>query len=826
MVPEREHSSWATLISRHAELGQSRQGLKIYEEMQSAGLRPSSHTYVAAVRACARLKDIDNVKRIHADLLASGLGFIVFVGNTMVDVYAKCGSLDDARDVFDSMPHRDVISWNAIISGYAQMQLGEEALQLYSRMKQEGFVPNDRTFVSALKACLAFAAAEVGEDAYGTAKRGRCLENARTIHSEILSSRSDITVYIGTMLVNVYVKCGSLPDARDVFDKMANRNVVSWTVMILGYAQAEDSEVALQLYSQMQREGVAPNDRTFVAALKACSLLAVREEKNEAGAKSRRQQCLEQTRSIHLQAVRSGHEKDVFVGTMLVDVYVKCGSLADARFVFEKMPYRDVVSWTVMILGCAQIGAGDMALELYSQMKQERIAPDVQAFVGALKACSSLASLNKVGRTGHGSLCLHQVRTIHSHITSSGLEMEAVLGTVLVDAYIKCGSLVEARRVFENLPRRDVVSWTSIIMGYVQNEEGDVALSLYTRMEHEDVVPNDWTFVGALKACGTVAGLDKGKMIHAQIVKTRRGDYGSFLASGLVDMYAKCGSMIDARELFDTLLAKDIVTWNALIAGYARQGASEVVFNLFERMKLDGVQPDGITFLSILTICSHAGLVDKGHEFFESMSKAEITPAIEHYTCMVDLLSRAGQVEKAMDIIRTMPFQPDLTVWQAILSACLKWSHVEIGRHAFESAMELDKGNAVAYVLMCNIYAAAQMWAERNAILRRQVENQAQKVPGKSWWTEVCGVVHAFEVGDSEHPDCELVYSSLQILNLIMQEDNCNASLGGSPLRYQFRCSHAGSGVEGSLGPTNGVALREHHLSFHTSHTCQPGNSQ
>lgn len=409
-------------------------------------------------------------------------------------------------------------------------------------------------------------------------------------------------------------------------------------------------------------------------------------------------------------------------------------------------------------------------------MQLEGVAPNDRTFVGALKACSSMAALEEWDRSD-GNLKKHsleKVRAIHSTIVLKQYDSDVFVGTMLVDAYSKCGSMLEARDVFEKLSSCDVTTWNALITGYSQMEDGEQALELYTRMQLQGIRPNDRTFIAALCACGAVLGLEKGKEIHAQVTDCGLGSADTYVQTALIDMYGKCGSMKYAQQVFDAMTRKTVVTWTALIAGYAHQGESTLVFDLFEKMKQDGIQPNSITFLRVLTVCNHVGLVDEGQKFFEAMKRDfGIDPTPEHCNCIVDLLGRSGQVGKAMEMVKTMPGQPPGALWRCVLAACQKWEEVELGREAFENALRIDRNDSAAYVMMSNIYAAADMPenAEEMQAIRKCI--LVRKRQGQSWWTDEGGVVHAFAVQDRSHPDISQLLVRLEDLFVKMSENGC-----------------------------------------------------
>lgn len=786
---DRNVISWNTMILAYAQKEEGEVALQLFSRMRSEGVEPNDRTFVAALKACSNLaglkqenetdkvvltnKCLAEVRTIHSLVVQSKFESDLFVATTLVDSYAKFGSLVDARQVFEKMPRRSAVAWTAIIMGYAETEQGEIGLQLYERMKQEGVVPDAQVFVGALKACCRMAAGEEHNHTDEFSVKEKCLEQARAIHAEVVKLNFDSDVFVGNMLVDVYSKCGSKVDARTVFDRMRTRNVVTWNTMISGYAHMGEGEVGLLLYEEMKKQQVVPNERTFLGALKACSSLAALKEGTAVNRCVATKRCLEQVKIIHSHIVRSGIKLDVFLGTTLVDLYAKCGSMVDAMCLFKMLPYRNVVSWTTMILGYVQTEDGEAALQLYSEMRNKGVVPDAQAFVGALKACCNLAAFGQAKSDDMTSRnrCLEHIRVIHEDVVKSKMETDIFVANMLVDVYVKCGSLAEGRHVFERMTDRNVVSWSTMISGYANMDEGEAALYLYTRMQEEGVVPNDRTFMAALKACSVATAIDMGRKLHAQISETFDEATNLYVASSLIDMYGKCGSMVEAQQVFDVLCTPDAVAWNALIAGYARQGESELVFDLFEQMKQAGNQPEISTFLSILRVCSSSGLLTKGQEYFEAMSKVYgISPTVEHYACMVDLLARAGQVEKAMVMIDSSPHQPDCSLWKIVLSACQTWCNVELGQQAFDRAISLDQSDAALYVLMSNIYAAVDMWEQALEMRTRIATLGVWKQPGQSWFSDICGTMHEFLAGDSRYFESSYLISRLQDLTCKMED--------------------------------------------------------
>eukprot|EP01018_Ginkgo_biloba_P019065 Gb_20268 [translate_table: standard] len=594
----------------------------------------------------------------------------------------------------------------------------KEALSILDFMDQHGVWVDSDSYVCLLQTCA----------------DKKALVEGKQVHAHMLLRGLEKNAFFGTKLVSMYDKCGSLVDARDVFDKISNRSVFLWNAMIRGYSRNDLCEKAFTLFSQMHRSGTLPDNFTFPCVLKACAGLSA----------------LRQGEAIHVYVIRSGLESDIFVGNALVAMYAKCRNIDAARHVFDKMSQKDVVSWNSMIAGYGENSQWDKALKLYLQMEVAGMKPDSVTMASVLPACANLADLQ-------------QGKEIHDYVIRTGLESDVLVGNALIAMYAKCGQIELGLQVFDKMVKRDVISWTAIIAGYVQNGNGIQALKLLHKMQLADVKPNIVTIISVLPACGHLAALQQGKEIHGSLI--RNGFHtDAFVASAVVDMYAKCGRIKDARYMFEKMSPKDLASWNAMIAGYGMHGHSEDALAFFSQMKQSGIKPDHITFVVVLSACSHAGMVDEGWQQFNYMSRDYcITPRMEHYACMVDLLGRAGHLDEAYDFIKKMPVKPEADVWGALLGACRIHGNIKLGEVAAECLYELKPEKAGYYVLMSNIYAAAGRWDDVAKVREIMKDKGVAKTPGYSW-IEIENRVHSFLVGDKTHPQSDKIYAMLESL--------------------------------------------------------------
>lgn len=453
----------------------------------------------------------------------------------------------------------------------------------------------------------------------------------------------------------------------------------------------------------MWQDGVVkPDNVTIVITLRACSCFLDLNRGNE----------------LYAYITEEDLGLDINVVNALIDMCAKCGSLHDAVWLFNQVTSRDAVTWSVMIAGYVQHGHCTAALQFFKYMLMEGVKPDSVTYASILKASSSLEDRD-------------QGKLLHAYVIAVHGEQDAFVGSTLIDMYAKRGSLKDAHRVFDRLTEHNVVTWSALIGGYAQHGYGMEALRLFLKMQQQCIVPSGTTFVSMLTACASIALLDEGKLIHSYIIISGH-ELDASASGALVDMYVKCGSLEDASVMFDRLPKQSIGTWTALIAGYAQHNDYPSVLKSFKQMQKEGLRPNTVTFASLLSACSHMGLVYEGCHYFNSAREEyAILQTHEHYNCMIDLLGRTGRLNEAEILLRTLPFQPDLVAWVSLLSHCRMHNDVSLGRRCFNSAMLLDDKHASAYMLMSNIYVDAGMLEDASKIQQLKASMLHQKEEGK-----------------------------------------------------------------------------------------------
>ncbi|KAK6152711.1 hypothetical protein DH2020_012350 [Rehmannia glutinosa] len=500
----------------------------------------------------------------------------------------------------------------------------------------------------------------------------RALDEGRKVHAHIKGSGFVPGPFISNKILDLYCKCGSIPDAQKLFDEMGDRDLCSWNTLISGYA--------------------------------------------------------------------------------------KLGRVLEARKLFDEMPKRDNFSWTAMISAYVKHKQPENALELYRAMQRNEIFMCNKFTVSSALAASAAMQSLRLGKE------------IHGHIMRTGLDSDAVVWSALLDVYGKCGSLNEARYIFDRTLGKDTVSWTTMIDRYFGDGKWEDGLTLFSDFLSSGIRPNEFTFAGVLNACAHQTAEELGRQVHGHMMRTGF-DPLSFAASALVHMYTKCGSVERAHKVFKWLPRPDLVSWTSLINGYAQNGQPHEALKLFDLLLKSGNQPDHITFIGVLSACTHAGLVDKGVEYFHSIKeKHGLSHTADHYACVVDLLSRSGRFREAEDIINKMPIKPDKFLWASLLGGCRIHGNFELAERAAEALFQIEPENAATYVTLANIYATAGKWSEVAEIRKLMDERGVVKKPGMSW-IDVKKKVHIFLVGDQSHLRSNEIFEFLGKVSKRMKEE-------------------------------------------------------
>ncbi|KAG6382511.1 hypothetical protein SASPL_157815 [Salvia splendens] len=572
------------------------------------------------------------------------------------------------------------------------------------------------------------------------------------------------TQLIYNCLLHMYCKCGQLSDAVHLFDEMPLRDTVSWNSLISGFLKVGNLETGFGYFKLLLGSTEYMFDHaSLTSVLSACGgkeLLAI-------------------VKRLHALAILSGYHRDVTVGNALTTSYFRCLSLELGMCVFYEMAERNVVSWTAAISGMAQNEYYAGSLNLFVEMYHSSISPNGLTYLAALTACSGLLAL-KEGAQIHGVVC------------KMGYQSNLCIESALMDVYSKCGCVEEAWRIFESAEVLDEVSMTVILAGFAQNGYGEEAIRLFVKMVKAGAYLDPNMISAILGVFGIGASQGLGMQIHSMV--TKKGSASNvFVSNGLINMYSKCGELEGSVKVFEGMVKKNQVSWNSMIAAFARHGDGLRALELYEQMKLAGVEPTDVTFLSLLHACSHVGFLHKGMELLQSMEMTYgMRPRVEHYACVVDMLGRAGMFREAKSFIEGLRVKPDALVWQALLGSCSIHGNVDVGNYAAEQLAQAAPDSPVLFVSMANIYSSRGLWKERARTIKKMNEIGVAKDTGASW-IEVNKKIHSFVVADRIHQQGDDIYAVLTLLFRHMRDDglsttdlNCSSSIAHFPYYWMI----------------------------------------
>ncbi|XP_022971725.1 pentatricopeptide repeat-containing protein At4g39530 [Cucurbita maxima] len=722
-MPNRNLVSWSSVVSMYTRLGYNEKALLYFLEFR----RTSDHNlneYILAstIRACVQRDGGEPGSQVHSYIVKAGFDEDVYVGTSLVDLYAKHGEIEKARLIFDGLVMKSAVTWTAIITGYTKSGRSEVSLQLFNLMRESNVVPDKYVLSSVLNACsmLGF------------------LEGGKQIHAYVLRRETKMDVLTYNVLIDFYTKCGRVKAGKALFDRMDIKNIISWTTMISGYMQNSYDWEAVELGSEMFRMGWKPDEYVCSSILTSCGSV----------------DALQHGRQIHSYIIKVCLEHDNFVINALIDMYSKCNSLDDAEQVFDGTTSHSVVSYNAMIEGYSRQEYLDQALEIFREMRVKHVSPSFLTFVSLLGMSAAL-------------FCLQLSKQIHGLTIKYGVSLDKFTSSALIDVYSKCSCIRDARYVFEETTNKDIVVWNALFSGYNLQFESEEVFELYTDLQFSRERPNEFTFAALITAASNLASLQHGQQFHNQVLKMGLG-LDPFITNALVDMYAKCGSVEEAEKTFSSVW-KDTTCWNSMISMYAQHGKAEEALWMFETMMNNDISPNYVTFVSVLTACSHVGFVEDGLQHFNSMARYGIEPGMEHYASVVTLLGRAGRLSEAREFIEKMTIRPAALVWRSLLSACRVFGNVKLAKHAAEMAISIDPMDSGSYIMLSNIFASKGMWGDVKRLRLKMDVSGVVKEPGQSW-IEVNGEVHVFVSRDRDHEESDLIYLALDELTVQMKD--------------------------------------------------------
>ncbi|KAH7404453.1 hypothetical protein KP509_15G026300 [Ceratopteris richardii] len=687
--------SWNFILKCYVKAGDHYHALQMFEQMRQECKLPNKFLYVSILALFTNVDDVSKGRLVHACVACGDHASDMILQTALVSMYAKCGSLEAANWVFNRMGDKDSAAWNALIAGHAKYGLRKESLHLLGKMRSHGMLPNSGTIVTVLSTCSNASSITDGRWIHSQMKGtdldcdvtvnnalitmyGKCgslneaksvfhemkcrnnitflnmltacaseasLDEAKKLQKVIYDSELELDTVINNALINMLGKCGGIKEAQDVFEKMENRNLISWNSLLAVHSHNMECDCALQIFNQMLQEGVMPNRITLVSAIDAC-----------AGLKDERQ-----GKNLHVMISNGEAERGVILDTALMHMYGRFKHFEDVKDIFEKVEDRDLPCWNAIITLNTQHDRGDIAFCQFYQMQEEGILPDRITFISLLSGCASESALE------HG-------KCLHARFASSRLVSDDVIGNALINMYGKCSSLKDAMEIFYMMKNRDYV-----------------------------------TYVNIFSVCANNAALHEGRRIHNSIIGSDI-EQNAVVGNVIINMYGKCGSLKHAIKFFDCMLDRNTVSWNAMLSVYAQNGLGYMALELFRQMNCKREEVNGVTLVCILSACSHAGLIDEGYTYFYLIfQRYFITPNADHYNCMIDMLARAGRLDEAEELIKIMVMvhEPSVVTWTALFSACSSQLDTERAVRVTLQVLQLNPNKTSAYIMLSNIFTAA-----------------------------------------------------------------------------------------------------------------------
>lgn len=680
-------------------------------------MHPLSEASILAtlIQKCTTVTSLRKARQLHALILTTiaspSYAQSPFPNNNLIAMYGHCGSVLDAQQLFDRMPRRNAISYNALIAAYSRDPSYEILnFKLLSHMGNQGLRPTGATFTSLLQVCCSLEDWFLGS----------------LLHAQVVKSGFVNDICVQTSLLGMYSNCGDLDSTQKVFDSIVEKDVVVWNSMIFGNIKNERMKDGLCIFIAMLKSGVIPTQFTFSMVFSASSKL----QDSKSG------------RVIHALVIILNILSDSALQNALLEMYCSCGDTKNAFNVFSRIENPSLVSWNSMISWCAKNGEGEKAMDMFVKFLGMSVSkPDEYTFTAVISATAEFPA------TAYG-------QPLHAQVMKAGLQWSVFIGTALLSMYFRNSDTESAQGVFSLMKKKDVVLWTEMIMGHRRLGYGETAIKLFCKMCLECHKFDSFAISGALSACADLAILKQGQMIHTQAVKTGC-DAEMSVCGSLIDMYVKNGNLQAAELIFTQVSNPDLKCWNSMIGGYSLHGMAEEAMMLFDEVLEYGLKPDQVTFLSLLSACNHSGLVEKGKSLWDYMKKNGIIPGPKHYSCMVSLLSRAGLLDEAEELISESTYSEEhLKLWRTLLSSCVNRRNLKIGVRAAEQVLRLDPQDGATHILLSNLYAAIGRWNDV-AELRRKIRGlMLEKDPGISW-IEDKHDIHVFSSDDQANPVIE-----------------------------------------------------------------------
>lgn len=681
--------------------------------------------YTLKMKHLLKIKKLVEAKDLYIETVLKGDESGIILGSVLIDKLMKSHFVTEAFQVFEIMPDTNVVTWTSMVLGCVRNNFEQDGFYLFIDMLKSGLAPNDYAYNAALQVCTSLCSLSLGEQ----------------IHLLILRSVFGSNHRILNCLIEFYSRCGLMDKAAQVFNGIPEPDLVSYTSLISGFCRNNCFGLAVELFYQMVGMGIEPNERTITSILTACGL-----------------QLGEQ---IHGYMIKSKIYQGVFSASSLIEFYSRNNKIKQAEMIFMKMKLRNVITWSSMISCFLRHDRAQDALRFFVRMLYEGFEPNDFTFAIVIMASGLCSNLELID-SGY---------QLHAWVIKINIVSDYRILNALLTMYADIGAVEELNKAFNKNENTDIVSWCAVISGYFQNGLYESSAGLLCEMHRKGLKPNEYGFSSALSSCANLPLIDQGRQIHCLALKSGC-DLDVCVGNSLINLYAKCGYLNDARLAFDVMPTHDITSWNSLIHGYSNHGFGCKSLELFDEMlESEPSLPNHSTFLGLLVGCNHMGYFSEAKKFFNLMEERYgLVPCASHYTCMVDVMGRAGNLEEALCIIKEMPYEPDALVWKSLLGSCRLQGNLELGKFAAEKVIELSPKDSAGYVLLSNLHSMDGDWENAERV-RSVMEGKGVKKGAGCSWIEIRNEVHAFHANDESHSKAEMIYQVLNELFSIMKDE-------------------------------------------------------
>ncbi|PIA59659.1 hypothetical protein AQUCO_00400510v1, partial [Aquilegia coerulea] len=684
---------WNSIIDGYFRYGHVCEGIDWFRRMKLVGVRPDAYSLCSVFGVCSDLFSVVGGKQVHGYVVRNILECDSFLDSALVDMYMKCGRPIDAWKVYDKLEDKsNVVVRNVMIGGFCENGMWEKSFEFYAQTKKENCKLGSAMLSNVLMVCSHTGSLNFGME----------------VHCDVMKCGLEWEPYVCTSLLTMYGRFKLVEEAMRVFSCIREKGIELWNALISAYIGSDYVHEAFEHYDEMKSTGCQSDSFTITNILSACSISL----------------SIDFGRRIHGEVIKRPMQSSTAVQSALLTMYAKCGYIEDANLVFSAINERDTVAWGSMISGFFQNKKYEEGLSLFKAMEAD----------------------------------------------GNGTYLDVFVGSVLIDMYAKCGLPNEAGTVFWEMPRKNIVAWNSIICCYSRNGLPELSIDIFPQILNHGLTPDPVSITNVLVAISSLTTLLKGKAVHGYHIKLfSQPDLQ--VENALIDMYIKCGCLKYAHTIFRNMARKNVVTWNSVIAGYGSHGECLKAITLFNQMQTQGELPDEITFLALISACSHSGLIAEGLRLFHSMREDYgIEPKMEHYAILVDLWGRAGYLNEAYNFIKGMPMNPDESVWLCLLFACRTHHNIVLGEMVADQLMQMEPSRGNNYVELLSLYGEGQLW-DKAANMRLSMKDKGlKKIPGCSW-IEMKDEVNVFLSGDSSSPKALEIYGTLSSLRTNMETD-------------------------------------------------------